>query len=168
MNRIGRAAYCALGGASAITLALTLTGPHASPFLLASLGASGTIVFLHTNSPSAQPRALLLGHLGAACIGIACQQLWGDAPWVYLVALGLALFGMLVLRCSHPPAGANVVIMIHQHAGFDALWQPIFVGVFSLAAVAFVWSRLHPGIKPYPTDLWAPSPPSSDAGPWRP
>src|SRR5271167_4439322 len=145
-----RLLWCALGAAAGIGLALSLVAPPASPFLLASLGGSAVFLFGLTRAPAAQPRALFGGHIGGAFIGILCLNLFGDALWVYVVALVLTLVFMLVTKTVHPPAGANPLIMMHAHAALAAVWQPVIVGVAILALVAAVWSRLIPGMMHYP------------------
>jgi CBS-domain-containing membrane protein len=157
---------CMLGAAAGIALALVLAGPPVSAFLLASLGGSAVFLFGMTRAAAAQPRALVGGHLGGALIGIACYQFCGDALWVYALAQALALAFMLLTRTVHPPAGANPLIMIQSHAGFAALWQPVLLGVLALAAVAFVWSRLVPGVVRYPVVWLDKSPPSTFWGGW--
>ena len=156
-----RLLWCALGTAAGIGLALVLVAAPASPLLLASLGGSAVFLFGLTRAPAAQPRALFGGHLGGAFIGIVCYQAFGDALWVYVLAQVLALWCMLLTKTVHPPAGANPLIMIYGHAGLLALWQPVFIGVFSLAAVAAVWSRLYPGLSHYPVAWIDRSPPST-------
>ena len=162
-----RLVWCALGIAAGIALALLLVGPPASPFLLASLGGSAVFLFGLTNAPAAQPRALFCGHLSAAFIGILCYQYFGDSLWVYAVAQVLALWFMLLTRTVHPPAGANPLIMIYGHSTFSALWQPVFIGVFSLAVVAAIWTRLYPGLSHYPSAWLAQSPQTSLWGHWE-
>ncbi len=162
-----RLAWIAFGAAAGIALALTLAAPPVSPFLLASLGGSAVFLFGLTRAPAAQPRALFGGHLGGALVGIACYQLFGDALWVYALAQVLALWLMLLTKTVHPPAGANPLIMIHGHAGFAALWQPVFAGVFALAVVAALWSRLYPGLTRYPVAWLDRSPPTTFWGGWR-
>jgi CBS-domain-containing membrane protein len=163
----GRMLWCMCGAAAGISLALALAGPQASPFLLASMGGSAVFLFGLTRAPAAQPRALFGGHLSGALIGIACYQFFGDALWVCALAQALTLACMLLAKTVHPPAGANPLIMIHSHAGFAALWQPVFVGVAALAAVAFVWSRLVPGLARYPAMWLEKSPPSTFWGGWN-
>jgi CBS-domain-containing membrane protein len=162
----GRLLWCMFGAAAGISLALALAGPGASPFLLASLGGSAVFLFGLTRAPAAQPRALFGGHIGGALIGIACYQYLGDAMWVYALAQILTLAYMLLTKTVHPPAGANPLIMIHSHAGFAALGQPVLVGVAALAAVAFVWSRLIPKLARYPAKWLDKSPPSTFWGGW--
>ena len=168
MHRLSifRLLWCALGVAAGIALALFLVAPPVSPFLLASLGGSAIFLFGLTKVPAAQPRALFGGHLGSALIGIVCYQLFGDSLWVYALAQMLALWYMLLTKTMHPPAGANPLIMIYSHAGLLALWQPVFVGVMSLAMVAAVWSRLYPGLLHYPVVWLDRSPPTTFWGGW--
>lgn len=158
--------WCALGASVGIAIALFLAGPAQSPFLLASLGGSTVFLFGLTRAAAAQPRALFGGHLGCAFIGIACYQLFGDALWVFVVAQTLAMCFMLITRTVHPPAGANPILMVYVHASWSTLFHPVLVGVLSLAAVAFVWSRLYPGLVRYPVSPFEPSPPKVLWGGW--
>jgi CBS-domain-containing membrane protein len=144
--------------------------PHNAARFLALFrfaGCSAVFLFGLTRAPAAQPRALFGGHLGGALIGIACYQFFGDALWVYVLAQVLALWYMLLARTVHPPAGANPIIMIHGHCTIAALWEPVFVGVLSLAVVAAMWSRLYPGLSHYPVAWFDRSPPSLFWGGWN-
>lgn len=141
--------WSAIGAIVAITLALLLVADRNSSFLLASLGGSTVFLFVLTETEAAQPRALLGGHVSGALIGILCYQIFGDALWVSVTAVVLTMMFMVVTRTIHPPAGANPLIMVHHHAGFLSLLNPVGAGVLTLFLVALVWSRLRPG-KKYP------------------
>jgi CBS-domain-containing membrane protein len=142
--------WAAAGATIAITLALLLaTGQH-SLFLFASLGGSTVFLFALTETEAAQPRALFGGHIGGAMIGILFYQIFGDALWVSVAAVVLTMVLMISTRTIHPPAGANPLIMVHGHAGFSSLLNPVGAGVLALFLVAMLWSRLRPG-KPYPS-----------------
>ncbi|MGD0230891.1 MAG: HPP family protein [Syntrophorhabdales bacterium] len=135
-----------------------------SPFLLASLGGSTVFLFGFIHAAAAQPRALFCGHLGSAFIGMLCFQCLGDAHWVYVLSVVLTLTFMLVTKTVHPPA--NSLIMIHEHAGFFCFWQPVGLGIMTLALVAMIWSRLLPGMTHYPISWFEESPSSIDWGGW--
>ena len=141
--------WSAIGAIVAITLALLLVAGPNSLFLLASLGGSTVFLFVLTETEAAQPRALLGGHIGGALVGILCYQLFGDGLWVSVTAVVLTMMLMVVTRTIHPPAGANPLIMVHHHAGFLSLLNPVGAGVLTLFLVALVWSRIRPG-KKYP------------------
>jgi CBS-domain-containing membrane protein len=161
-----RLLWCLIGASCGIGLALFLVGPPFTPLLLASLGGTTVFLFSLTRVPAAQPRALLGGHFGSAFIGIACYQTFGESLAVYVLATSLTLAWMLLTRTVHPPAGANPVIMIHAHADWSALWDPVLLGVGALMLVVIVWSRLYPGLARYPVKPFAPSPPQLDWGGW--
>ena len=167
LRQAGHLTWCVIGAATGIGLALWFVGVPSSPFLLASLGGSTVFLFVLTGTAAAQPRALLGGHLGSALIGVICFQAFGDASWVYVLAMILTIIFMLATRTVHPPAGANPLIMIHEHAGFFNLWQPVGLGVVILALVAAIWSRLLPGMNHYPVNWIEKSPPSSLWGGWN-
>jgi CBS-domain-containing membrane protein len=145
--------WSAIGATIAITLALWFVGDRTSPFLLFSLGGSTIFLFALTDTDSAQPRALFVGHLGGAVIGIICYQIFGDGLWVSAAAVVLTMIFMIVTRTIHPPAGANPLIMVHHHAGIFSLVQPVGIGVCTLFLVAILWSRVRPG-KKYPNKWW--------------
>lgn len=161
-----RLLWCAIGAAAGFGAALWLD-EISSPFLLASLGGSTVFLFALTHTAPAQPRALFGGHLSSALIGICCGQWLGDAFWVYVLAMVLTLVFMLCTKTVHPPAGANAIIMIYEHAGFGSLWHPVGLDVAMLAAAAFVWSRIFPGTFRYPTAWFEKSPPAYLAGAWK-
>ncbi len=163
---LARLAWCLFGAAAGISLALFFVGPPHAPFVLASLGGSSVFLFGLTRAPAAQLRALLGGHLGGACIGIACGQWLGASLPAYALAVGLSLGFMLATRTVHPPAGANPVIMVWAQAHWSALLNPVLLGVACLVVVAVVWSRLYPGLVHYPVAPLEPSPPSLNWGGW--
>ncbi|MBL8347614.1 MAG: HPP family protein [Rubrivivax sp.] len=161
-----RLAWCVFGAGVGISLAMALVGPPHAPFVLASLGGSSVFLFGLTRAPAAQLRALFGGHLGGACIGIACAQFLGSSLLAYAVAVSLSLGFMLATRTVHPPAGANPVIMVYAQAQWGALLNPVLLGVLCLVGVAVVWSRLFPGLVHYPVSPLEPSPPTLNWGGW--
>jgi CBS-domain-containing membrane protein len=161
-----RLLWVLLGSSVAISLALWATNNN-SPLILASLGGTTLFLFILTTAPAAQPRAVFGAHLISSLIGIIAYQLFGDALWVYVVAVVLTIGILLLVRCVHPPAGANPLIMIQAHAGFIHLGITVLVGVTIIFAVAFIWSRLGVGSRKYPVSWTQPSPPSLNWSIWE-
>jgi CBS-domain-containing membrane protein len=142
-----------VGASIAIAIALWFVADGHSPFLLASLGGSMLFLFALTESEAAQPRALFGGHLGGALIGILAFRFFGDALWVSVFAVVLTMVFMVLTRTIHPPAGANPLLMVHNHAGLGILITPVLLGVGLIFITAIIWSRIRPG-KSYPVNWW--------------
>jgi CBS-domain-containing membrane protein len=161
-----RLLWVLLGSSVAISLALWATNVL-SPLMLASLGGTALFLFVMTTAPAAQPRAVFGAHLISALIGIIAYQLFGDAFWVYVLAVVVTIAVLLIVRCVHPPAGANPLIMIHGHADFIHLGISVLSGVTIIFVVAYIWSRLGVGSVKYPVSWTQPSPPSFDGSIWE-
>lgn len=161
-----RLIWVLIGSSVAIGLALWATKAN-SALLLASLGGTTLFLFALTTAPAAQPRAVFGAHLISSLIGIVAYQLFGDAFWVYVFALVLTIVILLLVRCVHPPAGANPIIMIQAHAGFIHLGITVMLGVSIIFIVAFIWSRLGVGNTKYPTSWNQPSPASLNWSIWE-
>ncbi|MED5620967.1 HPP family protein [Ideonella sp. BN130291] len=96
----------------AVTALLCRAGAPVSPWLVAPIGASAVLVFGVPASPFAQPWAVVGGNTLSALVGIACAGLFGGAPWVAGLAVGLAILTMFGLRCLHPPGGACALLAV--------------------------------------------------------
>jgi CBS-domain-containing membrane protein len=152
-NMVRDLSWCVVGASIAIAIALWFVADDHSPFLLASLGGSMLFLFALTESEAAQPRALFGGHLGGALIGILAFRFFGDALWVMVLAVVLTMVFMVLTRTIHPPAGANPLLMVHNHAGIGILIKPVLLGVGLIFITAMIWSRIRPG-KSYPVSWW--------------
>ena len=150
-NTVRDLGWSVVGASLAIAIALWFVADGRSPFLLASLGGSTVFLFALTESEAAQPRALFGGHFGGALIGILAFQFFGDALWVSVLAVVLTMVFMVLTRTIHPPAGANPLFMVHNHAGMGILIKPVLFGVGLLFITAIIWSRIRPG-KSYPVN----------------
>jgi len=152
-KKLGELIWLIVGAGIAMTLVFLLVSDRFSPLILAPLAGSAVYLFALTDADESQPRALFGGHLGSTIIGILCYRMFGDALWVSVVAVVVAMAFMMITRTIHPPAGMNPLVLIHDHAGMIALLNPIAVGVVVLFIVTMAWSRLRPG-KRYPARWW--------------
>jgi CBS domain-containing membrane protein len=144
---------------AACVLAVAVSGTAAhltkQPLLFPSMGPTAFLFFEQPMANSASPRNTLIGHSVAVLAGAACLALFGllDNPSILVegvtpsricaAALSLALTGavLLLLRASHPPAGATVLIV-----SLGLLTKPselalIMVGVVVLTVAGWAINR---------------------------
>lgn len=138
-----------LGGLLAIGMVAWLSQASGMPWLMAPFGATCVLVFGLPASPLSQPANVIGGHLLSTALGLLAATLLPDAWWAGAVAVGLAIALMQMLRVTHPPAGADPLVVLAGHAGWDFLLFPVLVGSILLAVGGAMVHRLPPRIQ-YP------------------
>lgn len=133
----------------------TRFGNELNIMLIGSFGASAVLVFGATNSPLAQPRNLVGGHIIAALIGVTIQifvpgDLWFNAS----LAVALAIVGMQITKTMHPPGGATALIANIgsgeiKDLGYNYVISPVFTGVATLYLIAIIVNNI-PKDRNYP------------------
>lgn len=128
-----------------------------SIFLIGSFGASSVLIFGAVQSPLAQPRNLVGGHVISAIIGVTIYKtlpnvLWLTAP----LAVSLSIVMMQLTKTLHPPGGAAALIAIIgtdkvKQLGYLYVLSPVLTGTLLLLVVALVFNNITPNRK-YPTD----------------
>lgn len=129
-----------------------LAGFFDIPLLIAPFGASAVLVFGQARSPLAQPANLLGGYVVAGLITALLVGLFPGNLAVASLAVGLAISAMLILRVSHPPAGA---IPLVAHLSSMTMWtllNVVAVGGLLLIVLAMIHHRLPPR-QAYPLHL---------------
>ena len=148
---------------TALVARLALGFDPALPWLVASLGASAVLVFVLPASPLAQPWPVIGGNIVAGAIGFGCHALFGPHWAAAGLAVALAIAGMSLLRCLHPPAGGTVLLtaLASPAIAAEGLWflvAPLGLNIIALLLVGLVWNRLTGHSYPHrPTPL-APQP----------
>ncbi|WP_113442337.1 HPP family protein [Rhizobium cremeum] len=145
---MARAAIGGLGGAIAIALLGLLTLRTGHPLMMAPFGASCVLLFSQPASPLSQPMNVVFGHLVSTAIGLALRVLLPDAWWAAAIAVGLAIALMSALRVTHPPAGADPLVVFSSHPDMDFLVFPVALGSISLVAVAYAFHRFSGHVYP--------------------
>lgn len=126
-------------------------------FLIGSFGASSVLIYGVIQSPLAQPRNLIGGHLVSAFTGVSIAQLLPDIVWLTApLAVSLSIIAMQHTKTLHPPGGATALIAVTGSAKMKALGYlyivfPVLTGVIILLLVALVVNNMTPHRK-YPTD----------------
>lgn len=126
-----------LGAVVAIGAAGWLSHASGTPWLMAPFGASCVLAFGLPDSPLAQPRSIIGGHLLSALVGWGVLNTLGNAWWAGALAVGLALAAMQHTRTLHAPAGANPLVVLAAGAPLSFLFTPVLLGAVVIVVVAW-------------------------------
>jgi CBS domain-containing membrane protein len=117
-------------------------------FLIGSFGASAVLVYGATNSPLAQPRNLVGGHVISAIVGVTIHKLIPGEVWLSsALAVSTAIVMMQITKTVHPPGGATALIANIgsekiKALGFMYVLSPVFTGVIILLIVALIFNNI--------------------------
>lgn len=133
------------------------TGASGAALIIPSMGASAVLVFAVPHGKLSQPWALFGGHLSSALIGVCCYMLVPNMFIAAGLAVGLAIGGMHVLRCIHPPGGATALVAVvggaQIHAlGFEYLFTPVLLNTVVIFITAVIFNNFFPWRR-YPSNF---------------
>lgn len=117
------------------------------PMIIAPFGASCALVFGAPASPLAQPRNVIGGHVISAVLGLAAATLLASPQLAMALGTGLAIFGMLLTKTLHPPAGANAIVVVMTKASWGFVLTPVLAGA---AAIVCAGILFHGGVTGHP------------------
>ncbi|WP_273050062.1 HPP family protein [Pseudoalteromonas sp.] len=140
MNLSDIKAACVAGFFSALVLGflawLNNIGDYGL-WLMAPFGATAVLVFGIPNSPLAQPKNVIFGHLLTAFVGIIFSTYIGDSSVSIALAVGVAITLMMLTKTVHPAAGANPILIIVSGQSWDFLIMPVLVGTMFIVICGF-------------------------------
>lgn len=116
--------------------------------LIGSFGASCVLVYGVIQSPLAQPRNLIGGHVISALIGVTIQKLVPDILWLSApLAVSLSIIFMQITKTLHPPGGATALIAVTGSAQIKALGymyvlSPVLSGATILLIAALIFNNI--------------------------
>ncbi|MAA63710.1 MAG: HPP family protein [Alteromonadaceae bacterium] len=108
---------------------------------MAPFGATMVILFGLPSSPLAQPRNIVVGHVLTTAVGLLVATLMGVHAWSLGIAVGLAVTLMLVTDTTHPPAGANPLLIMVAGEDWHFLITPVAIGALAIVAFGVVYHR---------------------------
>lgn len=142
-----------IGGFIAVATLAILAYVSDNIFLMAPFGATCVLLFSVPQSPLSQPINVFAGHLVSTLIGLLLNMVLPMEWWSLGLAVGLAISVMALLRVTHPPAGADPLVVFFESLGFEYLVFPVAFGSLILIAVAWVFHRIPPReVYPIPRD----------------
>lgn len=138
-----------IGGVIAIAILALLSLWTDSLWLMAPFGATCVLLFSVPTSPLSQPINVIAGHLISTSIGLALHTFLPTSWWAIALAVGLAIAAMAAIRITHPPAGADPLVVFLENPGWDYLGFPVLSGSIILVVVAWAFHHIPPVIS-YP------------------
>ena len=124
-------------------------------FLIGSFGASSVLIYGAVNSPLAQPRNLIGGHVLSALVGVTAYKFVPDILWLNAsIAVASSIVVMQITKTMHPPGGATALIAVLpsdkiQELGYWYALSPVLSGVLILLFMALIFNNIPKGRK-YP------------------
>jgi len=112
------------------------------PLVLGSFGASIFVLFILPDTPFAQPRNVIGGHLVSTLTGLLFLHFVSPEWWSMALALATALSAMQLLRVPHPPAGSNPFIVFLVGANWEFLLTPTLLGAIILVIIALFYNNI--------------------------
>lgn len=125
--------------------------------LIGSFGASSVLIFGAIQSPLAQPRNLIGGHIISGLIGVTIFKFGPDAIWITAsLAVAISIVLMQITKTLHPPGGATALIAVIgsekiKALGYIYVISPVLTGTLILFIVALIFNNITKHRK-YPTN----------------
>ncbi len=136
-------------GIGIIAYLQSLQLPHLENlFLIGSFGASAVLVYGAIQSPLAQPRNLIGGHVVSAIVGVSVGKLLPDVIWLTApIAVAASIVFMQITKTLHPPGGATALIAVSSGTkissmGYTYVLSPVFTGALILFVVALLFNNI--------------------------
>lgn len=117
-------------------------------FLIGSFGASCVLIYGAIQSPLAQPRNLVGGHVISALIGVTVFKIVPDIIWLSApLAVAFSIVAMQYTKTLHPPGGATALIAVSStgkipELGYWYVLSPVLSGCLILLLVALVFNNM--------------------------
>ena len=142
-GRLGwaRGATGALVGLGLAGLLGKVVNGAVTPFMVAPMGAAAVLVFVVPASPLAQPWSVIGGNILSTLIGLAVHALLPPSPWCGALAVALAIAGMSLARCLHPPGGACALLACLGTGPAGPLLGAVLANVAALVGTGWIWNN---------------------------
>ena len=147
MNRFTVSSIAGLGAAIAILVLSVLSNlQHSIVLIMAPFGATTVLVFGLPNSPLAQPKNVIFGHMITALIGLIFLYTLGVTPVTLALATGVAVACMMLTNTTHPPAGANPLLIMLTHQDWSFLITPVLLGAVLIVIIGKLYSLIKTNV----------------------
>jgi len=141
-----------VGGLIAVSLVALLGYVSGNTLLMAPFGATCVLLFSVPASPLSQPINVIGGHLVSTAVGLLLLLVLPAEWWALGLAVGVAIAAMAALRITHPPAGADPLVVFFTAPGWEYIIFPVAIGSILFVIIAWLFHKL-PRRTEYPAQL---------------
>lgn len=127
---------------SAILALVIISRITEQDLLIAPFAASAVLAFGEYESPFAQPRNLVGGHVLSATVGVAVGAVFGHAVFATAIAVGIAILLMHITGTTHPPGGATAFLAVQGKVSASFIFVPVLGGCLILLALALFTNNI--------------------------
>ena len=144
LQLLQKSIIASLGGALATAILLLISDQSGHAWIMAPFGASCVILFALPESPLARAKNVIIGHTLTALTGLIALHYLPMSTLTIALAVGLGIGLMLLSKTTHPPAGANPLLILFSGKtfGWDFLIFPVLLGAVALVLIAHIYHRL--------------------------
>ncbi|SFL15600.1 HPP family protein [Paenibacillus sp. 1_12] len=142
-----------VGGTVTIAVLAWLTDMNAGLWIMAPFGASCVLAFGLWDSPLSQPRNIIGGHLVSTVTGLTVHHFLGGGVAAMALGVGLAISLMMLTRTTHPPAGADPLVVMMSGSHWSFIWTPVLAGSIVIVIIALIVNNLSRQ-RAYPKFWW--------------
>ena len=131
-----------VGSAAAVGVLALITDVTKMPLLWAPFGGTLVLIFAAQRSPFAQPINVLGGHLLAASISLVMVWLLPHNTWTLMLTVGVVIAAMRLARLTHPPAGANPIVIYLAQPTWWVVLPALAIGCLAILLLGFLIHRM--------------------------
>lgn len=116
--------------------------------MIGSFGATAVLAYGAVDSPLAQPRNIIGGHILSAIVGVTIFKLFGGSIWfASALAVSTSVAVMQITNTLHPPGGATALIAVIggsqiHNLGYLYSIIPVGIGATMMVLIAIVVNRM--------------------------
>jgi len=93
-------------------------------------------------APFGASAVIIFGHLITAFIGLTFVEFVGVTALSLAIAAGLGVTLMLLTKTTHPPAGANPILIMLTAQSWSFLLFPVLMGAIALVLIGKLMSEI--------------------------
>jgi len=127
-----------IGGVLTIGVLALITELANLPLLWAPFGGTCVLLFAAHASHFSQPMNVLGGHLLSAVVSYLLLAVLPHQTWALALSVGIVIAVMRLARVTHPPAGANPIVIYLTKDSWMLVLPNLALGAVAIVVVAFL------------------------------